>query len=156
MLNADAPLNMLRMSVTLETSQFETSAVKDFAPLNISRIVFTFETFHFAILLLNDVAPLNIPAILVTLDTSHLEMSALNDFAPLNKLLMSVTRDTSHDPIDFPSGPLQPPSGDCLRHVSTADLSSLEDFGWNTVMESVGCWFSVKSVTILSWMGVVF
>ena len=83
------------MLVTLDTSQFEMSALKD-------------------------VAPSNIPFMEVTLDTSHLEISALKDVAPANIQSISVTSDTSHASIR-PSGLVaQSPVGDISRHATTA------------------------------------
>ena len=42
----------------------------------------TLDTSHFEMSPLKDVAPLNILLILVTLDMSHFEMSLLKDFVP--------------------------------------------------------------------------
>ena len=54
--NNEAPLNISTMLITLDTSHFEMSALKDLAFQNMDRIV-------------------------VTLDTSHFERSALKDAA---------------------------------------------------------------------------
>ena len=74
LLNDSASRNMLSMLITLDTSHFEMSRLKN-------------------------VASENIRLMSVTLDTSHFEMSPVKDTAPRNMSLMSVTRDTSHSPI---------------------------------------------------------
>merc|ERR1719201_599634 len=62
------------------------------------------------------------PSILVTLRTFHLDRSRLKDLASENILSMLVTWDTSHSPIDT-CGPVeQSPTGDRLRHASTAAM----------------------------------
>ena len=92
-------------------------------------ILVTLDTSHFDRSPLKDVAPRNIEFIFVTLDTSHLEMSPLNDFLSWNKMLMSVILDTSHSPI----GPCEPseqaPLGPTLRHASMTLLISALDPG---------------------------
>ena len=55
----DAPENILRMSVTLDTSHLEISMLKDVAPLNMLYMFPTLDTSHFEISMLKDVAPLN-------------------------------------------------------------------------------------------------
>ena len=62
----------------------------------------------------------NIECISVTAETSHADKSWLKDCALLNIKLISVTAETCHDPIG-PCGPaVQLPTGDSLRHASTA------------------------------------
>ena len=94
---------MFAMSVTLDTSHLEMSALKAFALSNID-------------------------CMLVTLDTSHLEMSALKDCALENIWFMSVTLDTFHSAIG-PSALGQLPTDETCKYVSTAALSSVLVFG---------------------------
>ena len=99
---------MYSMSVALDTSHLERSA-------------------------LNDDAYWNILSMLVTLDTSHSEMSPLHDDANANNVFMSVTAETSQDPIG-PCGPLEQSAGDSSRHSVMAALSSALDFGAHPVV----------------------
>ena len=95
-LKAEAPLNMLVMSLTLDTSHFDRSTLKDIAFPNIEIILVTLDTSHFEMSALKNFAVSNMVPISVTPDTSHFERSALNDLAILNVDPMSVTLDTSH------------------------------------------------------------
>ena len=79
--NLVAPLNIISIVVTFDTSHLEMSALNAAAFQNIPSICFTFDTTHLEMSALNNVAPKNISCIVVTCDTSHLEISALNDFA---------------------------------------------------------------------------
>ena len=56
-------------------------------------ITVTLDTSHLEISALKDVASPNIECMLVTLDTSHFERSALNAFASVNIAIMLVTLD---------------------------------------------------------------
>ena len=77
LLNDVAPINMLFIEVTLDTSHVEMFPLKlDIE--NISVISATRETFHLEILPTNDVADVNMPLIDVTRDTTHLDKSPLN------------------------------------------------------------------------------
>ena len=124
------PENMPDISVTLDTSHFEMSPLKDVSE-NMPVISVTLDTSHFEMSLLNDVARVNIKVMSATLDTSHFERSPMNDVARVNIKVMPMTLDTSHSAID-PCGPLeQSPSGDSSRHALTASLSSSLDCGEN-------------------------
>ena len=81
-MDPDEPTNMSSL-VALEVTQAfpQRLCLNDAAPLNILSMLVTCDTSHFDMLTLNDVAFSNIETMLVTLDTSHCEMSALKDFA---------------------------------------------------------------------------
>ena len=151
-LNTIACKNIWSMTRTLDTSQFEMSALNDVARRNIAGILIALDTSHFEMSLLNDVATINILDMSCTLDTSQFERSLLNDgvlmntsdmsvtpdtshfeTSPLksnalvNMWLMSMTRDTSHSEIG-PSWPMElSPAEPNLRHASTALWSSAFD-----------------------------
>ena len=97
----------------------------------------TLDTSHFDRSPLKDDASVNMRCILVTLDTSHFERSPSNllalgtgiPFELANKLSMSLTAETSQDPIGW-CGPLEQ-SMDIFRHSLMAAWSSLLDLRVN-------------------------
>ena len=122
------------MVLTLDTSHFQISALKDFAFKNMECMLVTLDTSHLEMSALKDCAFKNIDCMSVTLDTFHLEISASKALMSLNNPVISSTLDTSHSPI-----------GTCRSlpyflqsnvwafnfdsHALTAALSSDVDFG---------------------------
>ena len=98
----------------------------------------TLDTFHADRSWLKDAALLNIDFMLVTADTSHADRSWLKEGAFENIYAMSTTFDTSHESIG-PCGPVeQSPTGDCLRHATTAAFRSVLFCGTNTAVAATG------------------
>ena len=79
----DAPLNMMFMTVTPDTSHLEMSPLNDDAEANMPNMLVTLDTPHLEMSPVNDDAE-NICSMVNPLDTSHLEMSPLNDDAEKN------------------------------------------------------------------------
>ena len=73
------PSNM-RSCVAFESTQeaAQRFCLKDLAPINILSIFSTLDTSHLEISRSKDFAPMNIESMVVTLETSHLEISPLN------------------------------------------------------------------------------
>ena len=92
----DEPWNIPYLAAVEVCHPPQSVCAKDDAPLNMMFIMVTLDTSHLERSPLNDDAEANMPIMLVTLDTSHLEMSALNDDAKLNMPAIDVTLDTSH------------------------------------------------------------
>ena len=98
-LYAVAPLNIPRLSVTLEISQLPTYWLKDLAFSNILLISVTFDVFQLPIGWLKDLALLNIHLISVTFEVFQFPIGWLKDFALANMALIFETLEVSQFPI---------------------------------------------------------
>ena len=131
-IDPDEPANMVSFFAEVVRQALQSTSEKAVAPLNMLLMSVTFETSHFEMSMLNDAALLNMLAVVVTFATFQPEMSALNDAAPWNKPLISSTSDVSH----FPIGPClcqkQSPYFDSFRHSAIAVASTALDVGLNT------------------------
>ena len=95
----------------------------------------TLDTSHFEISILKDAVPENMNCIFIARDTSHLEMSELKNLDPEKILDILVTADTSHSPIG-PVGPFEKSSTDeksiqAWTAVWSSFLVAVQTLKWN-------------------------